>query len=146
MLLRGSPSGLHSVRKLDAKDAHCLSEHAGKGVYEHQPCLEHFLVALPEHRGVVVILVELLCQLIGVVGNDGGREVRRGVLYLLRITVEQLYEADFLGARLERRAYSALKALFRSLAQDGLDAGVGILDERSTLSMKYLRAPRPIIL
>jgi len=61
---------LHSLREGDAQEGHRVAQGAGQGVDEGQAELEYGLVLFLEDGGVVVVLVKLLGQVVGIIGDD----------------------------------------------------------------------------
>ena len=126
----------HSVREFNSEYLHRLAEHGGQRGDEHETHLQQLPVGLTQNRGVVVVLVELLGELIAVVCDQGGRKCIRRLGDLLRISRNQLDQTHFLGAQGNSVLQRHADALFVRLAQNRHDAGVCILDERAGVAVE----------
>lgn len=84
----------------------------------------------------MIVLVELLGQVIGIIGYERRRQCRTGFGYLLRILVQQLDYADLLvveyGIICQRRSVPGLGGL----AQYRPYARMGILDEWTGIAVE----------
>ena len=84
----------------------------------------------------MIILVELLGEVVAIVGDQCRREGLGGLRNLLRIGVYYLDQTDFLRRKFHSLLERGFHTLGGSLSEDGLDARVSILDEWSGIAIE----------
>ena len=76
------PYRLHPLRQFDAENAHRPDQYIRQGPDQDQTEGKDTRIRFAENRCIVVILIEFLCQVKGIVGNDGRTEGAARLLYL----------------------------------------------------------------
>ena len=123
---------LHAIRQFNSQQSAGFDQHGGQGGDQDQACLTESGVTFLQDLGLVIVLVELLRQVIGIVRDKGRRQRLRSLRDLLRIGVDDLDQANLLGAQRRGRVEDGVvrkNPLVVRLAQDAADAGVRVLDE-----------------
>ena len=93
---------LHSFREADSEDIHSLNQSLGHGGGDCQPLGADCGVFLLEDGEIVVILVELLCQVIAVICHKSRAHGISGLADLVRERSQDLYKLNLRTGKIYR--------------------------------------------